>query len=82
MSKEHGSWYWQSARRPRTPFAQEHTRYHIHWTTEPDSIGKAVSSGYIRMKDQDVDLYSRVPLGTKVVFFLAISMSALKAGLR
>jgi lipoprotein-anchoring transpeptidase ErfK/SrfK len=26
-------------------------------------------SGCIRMKNQDVDLYSRVPLGTKVVFF-------------
>jgi lipoprotein-anchoring transpeptidase ErfK/SrfK len=44
------------------------TRYRIHGTTEPDSIGKAVSSGCIRMMNQDViDLYSRVPLGTKVV---------------
>lgn len=44
------------------------TRYRIHGTTEPDSIGKAVSSGCIRMMNQDViDLYSRIPLGTRVV---------------
>jgi lipoprotein-anchoring transpeptidase ErfK/SrfK len=44
------------------------TRYRIHGTTEPDSIGEAVSSGCIRMMNQDViDLYSKVPLGTKVV---------------
>jgi lipoprotein-anchoring transpeptidase ErfK/SrfK len=44
------------------------TRYRIHGTTEPDSIGKAVSSGCIRMLNQDViDLYARVPLGAKVV---------------
>lgn len=44
------------------------TRYRIHGTTEPDSIGKAVSSGCIRMMNQDViDLYGRVPLGAKVV---------------
>ncbi|MGH6642070.1 MAG: L,D-transpeptidase [Bradyrhizobium sp.] len=44
------------------------TRYRIHGTTEPDSIGKAVSSGCIRMMNQDViDLFGRVPLGAKVV---------------
>ena len=44
------------------------TRYRIHGTIEPDSIGKAVSSGCIRMMNQDViDLYGRVPLGAKVV---------------
>jgi lipoprotein-anchoring transpeptidase ErfK/SrfK len=44
------------------------TRYRIHGTTEPDSIGKAVSSGCIRMLNPDViDLYARVPLGAKVV---------------
>ena len=37
-------------------------------TTEPASIGKAVSSGCIRMLNQDViDLYNRVPKGAKVV---------------
>lgn len=44
------------------------TLYRIHGTIEPYSIGKAVSSGCIRMMNQDViDLYERVPLGTKVV---------------
>ena len=44
------------------------TRYRIHGTTEPESIGKAVSSGCIRMMNQDIiDLYGRVPLHTRVV---------------
>ena len=44
------------------------TLFRIHGTIEPYSIGKAVSSGCIRMLNQDViDLYDRVPLGTKVV---------------
>jgi lipoprotein-anchoring transpeptidase ErfK/SrfK len=44
------------------------TLYRIHGTNEPDSIGQAVSSGCIRMMNQDViDLYSRVPAGSKVV---------------
>jgi len=44
------------------------TLYRIHGTNEPWSIGKSMSSGCIRMMNQDViDLYSRVPAGTKVV---------------
>lgn len=44
------------------------TLYRIHATNEPLSIGQAVSSGCIRMWNQDVmDLYERVPMGTKVV---------------
>ena len=44
------------------------TLYRIHGTTEPGSIGKAVSSGCIRMLNQDlIDLYNRVPKGAKVV---------------
>jgi lipoprotein-anchoring transpeptidase ErfK/SrfK len=44
------------------------TRYRIHGTTEPGSIGKAVSSGCIRMMNQDIiDLYGRAPLHTRVV---------------
>lgn len=44
------------------------TLYRIHGTNEPWSIGKAVSSGCIRMINQDViDLYSRIPDGSKVV---------------
>ncbi len=44
------------------------TLFRIHGTNEPDTIGQAVSSGCIRMNNADViDLYQRVPVGTKVV---------------
>ncbi|MBS7803377.1 L,D-transpeptidase [Rhizobiales bacterium TNE-4] len=44
------------------------TLYRIHGTNEPEKIGQAVSSGCIRMRNIDViDLYSRVPMGTRVV---------------
>ena len=42
--------------------------YRIHGTNEPYTIGQNVSSGCIRMMNQDVeDLYGRVKVGTKVV---------------
>jgi lipoprotein-anchoring transpeptidase ErfK/SrfK len=45
-----------------------HTDFRIHGTTQPWSIGKAVSSGCIRMVNSDViDLYERVKIGTLVV---------------
>jgi lipoprotein-anchoring transpeptidase ErfK/SrfK len=41
--------------------------YRIHGTDAPWTIGSAVSKGCIRMYNEDVlDLYPRVPLGTKV----------------
>jgi lipoprotein-anchoring transpeptidase ErfK/SrfK len=44
------------------------TLFRIHGTNEPDSIGKAVSSGCIRMMNADViDLFGRVRVGTRVV---------------
>ena len=44
------------------------TLFRIHGTNDPSSIGKAVSSGCIRMLDSDViDLYGRVAKGTPVV---------------
>jgi lipoprotein-anchoring transpeptidase ErfK/SrfK len=44
------------------------TLFRIHGTLEPHSIGKSVSSGCIRMINQDViDLYSRTAVGTRVV---------------
>jgi lipoprotein-anchoring transpeptidase ErfK/SrfK len=44
------------------------TLYRIHGTAEPWTIGRSVSSGCIRMIDQDViDLYERVPAGAKVI---------------
>lgn len=44
------------------------TLFRLHGTTEPWSIGEQVSSGCIRLLNQDIiDLYERVPLGTRVV---------------
>jgi lipoprotein-anchoring transpeptidase ErfK/SrfK len=44
------------------------TLYRIHGTNAPWTIGYAVSSGCIRMRNEDVtDLYERVKIGTKVV---------------
>lgn len=44
------------------------TLYRIHGTKEPSSIGRSVSSGCIRMWNQDImDLFERVPTHTKVV---------------
>jgi lipoprotein-anchoring transpeptidase ErfK/SrfK len=46
----------------------EDTLYRIHGTSEPWSIGQAVSSGCIRLFNQDIiDLYGRVPVGATVV---------------
>jgi len=42
--------------------------YRIHGSNEPETIGQAVSSGCIRMTNDDViDLYDRVKVGTTVV---------------
>jgi len=42
--------------------------YRIHGTNEPETIGHDVSSGCIRMMNEDViDLYDRVRVGTKVI---------------
>ena len=44
------------------------TLYRIHGSNEPWTIGQAVSSGCIRMRNEDVvELYERVGVGTKVV---------------
>ena len=44
------------------------TVYRIHGTNQPRTIGHAVSSGCFRLVNRDViDLYARVPVGTKVV---------------
>jgi lipoprotein-anchoring transpeptidase ErfK/SrfK len=44
------------------------TGYRIHGTSEPWTIGLNVSSGCIRLTNEDVtDLYQRVPMGAKVV---------------
>ena len=42
--------------------------YRIHGSNEPHTIGQAVSSGCIRMRNEDVvDLYERIRVGTPVV---------------
>ncbi|MCG6113705.1 MAG: L,D-transpeptidase [Mesorhizobium sp.] len=44
------------------------TLYRLHGTNEPWSIGMAMSSGCIRLFNQDIiDLYGRVPLGSQVL---------------
>ena len=44
------------------------SEYRIHGTNDPTTIGKFVSSGCIRLTNEDVtDLFNRVSLGTKVV---------------
>ena len=56
------------------------TIYRIHGTNAPDTIGKHVSSGCIRLTNDDVsDLYSRVNVGTKVI---VLPMTERRAELR
>ncbi|WGD48881.1 L,D-transpeptidase [Bradyrhizobium sp. CB1650] len=44
------------------------TLYRIHGTNQPEYIGQAISSGCIRMRNEDViDLFDRVKLGSTVV---------------
>ena len=44
------------------------TVYRIHGTNQPHTIGQSVSSGCFRLVNNDViDLYERVPVGTRVV---------------
>lgn len=46
------------------------TVYRIHGTNAPETIGQAVSSGCFRLVNDDViDLFDRVPVGTKVVVY-------------
>jgi lipoprotein-anchoring transpeptidase ErfK/SrfK len=48
--------------------------YRIHGTTEPWTIGTDVSSGCIRMLNEDViDLYQRTPVGTRVLVLKHLS---------
>jgi lipoprotein-anchoring transpeptidase ErfK/SrfK len=44
------------------------TVFRIHGTNQPETIGEAISSGCFRLANGDVvDLYERVPVGTKVI---------------
>jgi lipoprotein-anchoring transpeptidase ErfK/SrfK len=51
------------------------TVYRIHGTNQPETIGHAVSSGCFRLVNADViDLYDRVPVGTKVIIRQAVAL--------
>jgi len=51
------------------------TVYRIHGTNQPDTIGSKVSSGCFRLINPDViDLYDRVPVGTRVIVHQAPSV--------
>ena len=62
---------WRHAARPRQPARRaralifqngEDTLYRLHGSPEWNSIGKSVSSGCVRLMNQDIiDLYDRVP---------------------
>jgi hypothetical protein len=44
------------------------TKYGIHGTNDPSSIGRYASSGCVRMNNRDVEwLYDQIPVGTKVI---------------
>jgi len=44
------------------------TVYRIHGTNQPQTIGQSISSGCFRLVNRDViDLYDRIPVGTKVI---------------
>jgi L,D-transpeptidase catalytic domain len=58
------------------PQVNKDTLYRIHGTNEPWTIGQNVSSGCIRLTNDDiVDLYNRTPISTKVVV-LATAISS------
>ena len=49
--------------------------YRIHGTNAPGSIGSRATAGCIRMVNDDViDLYDRVPVGTKVIIKQAVAL--------
>jgi lipoprotein-anchoring transpeptidase ErfK/SrfK len=51
------------------------TIYRIHGTNQPQTIGHAISSGCFRLVNEDViDLYNRVPVGTKVIVKQAVAL--------
>jgi lipoprotein-anchoring transpeptidase ErfK/SrfK len=44
--------------------------YALHGTNEPASVGKAVSHGCVRLRNEDIDyLYGLVPVGTAVYIY-------------
>jgi lipoprotein-anchoring transpeptidase ErfK/SrfK len=61
-------------RQPARALYLGNTLYRIHGTNQPSTIGQFVSSGCIRLLNEDIeDLYSRVTLGTRVVVLPAVN---------
>ncbi len=59
------------------------TEYRIHGTNQPSTIGSFVSSGCIRLTNEDVEnLYSRVSIGTHVVVLPGANAAASQLRLR
>lgn len=59
------------------------TLFRIHGTNQPEYIGRAISSGCIRMRNEDViDLYDRVKLGSAVVVLPPGQNAAAESGPR
>lgn len=59
------------------------TLYRIHGTNQPEYIGQAISSGCIRMRNEDViDLYDRVKAGSMVVVLPPGHNAAAESGSR
>jgi lipoprotein-anchoring transpeptidase ErfK/SrfK len=53
------------------------TQYRIHGTNAPSTVGRQVSSGCIRLTNEDViDLYNRVQVGAKVIVMPQTSVAA------
>ena len=79
QARDREAWRWRRGMPggPRNPLGaralylykgEADTLFRIHGTRDPKSIGKAASSGCIRMLNADVmELYETVPIGTKVV---------------
>jgi lipoprotein-anchoring transpeptidase ErfK/SrfK len=59
------------------------TLYRVHGTNDPSTIGKYVSSGCIRLTNEDIeDLYQRVHVGTQVVVLPGASTKTAASGHR
>ncbi|MBL8908170.1 MAG: L,D-transpeptidase [Rhizobiales bacterium] len=57
----------------------EDTLYRIHGTNQPWTIGKNMSSGCIRMLNEDIaDLYRRVPIGSRVLVYNGLRPSEME----
>jgi lipoprotein-anchoring transpeptidase ErfK/SrfK len=90
QARDREAWRWRRGMPggPRNPLGaralylykgEVDTLFRIHGTRDPKSIGKAASSGCIRMLNADImELYEKAPLGTKVVVLPSARPVALK----